>query len=83
MSPLLEDIVELVYMGYPLFVIRTLVHSLPCSRVAQICRTTVRTWISLRKDRMVDDKKDQRQKPRNGGSGARLILGGGIVVEAR
>ena len=68
---LLEDIVELVYMGYPLSVIRGLVHPLPCSRVAQICRKTVRTWISLRKNRMVDDKKDQRQKPRNGGSGAR------------
>ena len=62
---LLEDIVELVYMGYPLSVIRGLVHSLPCSRVAQICRQTVRTWISLRKNRMVDDKRDQRQKPRN------------------
>ena len=68
---LLEDIVELVYMGYFLSVIRGLVHSLPCSRVAQIGRKTVRTWISLRKNRMVDDKKDLRPKPRNGGSGAR------------
>ena len=38
---LLEDVVELVYMGYPLSVIPGLVHSLPCSRVAQICRKTV------------------------------------------
>ena len=52
---LLADIVELVYTGYPLSVIRGLVHSLPCSRVAQICRKTVLTWISLRKNRMVDD----------------------------
>ena len=44
---LLEDVVELVCMGYPLSVIRGLVHSLPCSRVTQICRKTVRTWISL------------------------------------
>ena len=73
----MEDIVELVYMGYPLSVIRGLVHSLPCSRVAQIGRKTVRTWISLRKNRMVDDKKDQRPKPRNGGSGARRERSGG------
>ena len=38
---LLEDIVELVYIGYPLSVIRGFVHSLPCSRVAQIGRKTV------------------------------------------
>ena len=38
---LLEDTVELVYMGYPLSVIRGLVHSLPCCRVAQIGRKTV------------------------------------------
>ena len=66
---LLEDIVELVYMGYPLSVIRGLVHSLPCSRVTQIGRKTVRTWLFFCKERMVlDDKKDQRQKPRRGGS---------------
>ena len=63
---LLEDIVELVYMGYLLSVIRGLVHSLPCSRVAQIGRKTVQTWIFLHKNRMVDDKKDLRPKPRNG-----------------
>ena len=33
---LLEDVVELVYVGYRLSVIRGLVRSLPCSRVAQI-----------------------------------------------
>ena len=33
---LLEDVVELVCMGYPLSVIGCLVHSLPCSRVTQI-----------------------------------------------
>ena len=38
---------------------------------------TVRTWISLRKNRMVDDKKDQLQNPRNGGSGARRERSGG------
>ena len=64
-------------MGYPLSVIRGLVHSLPCSRVAQIGRKTVRTWISFRKNRMVDDKKDQRQKPRNGSNGARRERFGG------
>ena len=64
-------------LGYPLSVIRGLVHSLPCSRVAQICRKTVRTRTSLRKNRMVDDKKDQRQKLRNGGSGARRERSGG------
>ena len=59
-------------MGYPLSVIRGLVHSLPCSRVTQIGRKTVRTWLSFCKERMVlDDKKDQRQKPRHGGSGNR------------
>ena len=68
----LEDIVELVHMGYPLSVIRDLVHSLPCSRVTQIGRKTVRTWLFFCKERMVlDDKKDQRQKPRHGGSGNR------------
>ena len=71
---LLEDLVELVFLGYPLSVIRGLVHSLPCSRVAQIGRKTVRTWISLRKNRMVDDKKDLRPKPRNGSSGARRTV---------
>ena len=35
---LLEDVVELVFLEYPLSVIRGLVHSLNCSRVAQICR---------------------------------------------
>ena len=30
---LLEDVVELVYTGYPVSVVRGLVHSLPCSRV--------------------------------------------------
>ena len=75
---LLEDVVELVYVGYPLSVIRSLVRSLPCSRVAQIGRKTVRTWISLCKNRMVlDDEKDQRQKPRHGGSGARRGRSGG------
>ena len=73
----LEDIEELVYMGYPLSVIRGLVHSLPCSCVAQIGRKTVRTWTSLRKNRKVDDKKDLRPKPRNGGSGARRGRSGG------
>ena len=67
---------------HPLSVIRGLVHSLPCSRVVQICRKTVRTWVSLRKNRMVDDKKDQRQKPR-GEVWWPQSLGGGIVVEAR
>ena len=43
---LLEDVVELVFWGYPLSVIRGLVHSLPCSRVAQIGRKTVRTWLA-------------------------------------
>ena len=76
-APLLEDIVELVFLEYPLSVIRGLVHSLPCSRVAQIGRNTVRTWISLRKNRMVDDKKDLRPKPRNGSSGARRGRSGG------
>ena len=73
---LLEDIVELVYMGYPLSVIRGLVHSLPCSRVTQISRKTVRTWLSFGKERMVlDDKKDQRQKPRHGAAGiAEVVL---------
>ena len=70
-------IVELVYMKYTLSVIRGLVHSLPCSRAAQICRKTVRTWFFLRKNRMVDDRKDQRQKPRNGSSGARRGWSGG------
>ena len=87
---LLEDVVELLYVGYPLSVIRSLVRSLPCSRVAQIGRKTVRTWISLCKNRMVlDDEKDQRQKIRHGGSGlgvvglvAAEILGGGVVVVA-
>ena len=67
--------------------LRGLVHSLPCSRAAQICRKTVRTWISLTKNRMVDDEKDQRTEPRNGCSGARRgrsggrrHLGGEIVV---
>ena len=57
----------------------TLVRSLLCSRVVQICRTTVRTcnFISLRKSRMEDDKKDQRQKPRHGSSGARRGRSGG------
>ena len=32
---LLEDVVELVYMGYPLSVIGSLVRSLPCSRVTR------------------------------------------------
>ena len=69
---LLEDIVELVFLGYHLSVIRGLVHSLPCSRITQIGRKTVRTWLSFCKERMVlDDKKDQRQKPRHGGSGNR------------
>ena len=67
----------MVFLGYPLSVIRGLVHSLPCSRAAQICRKTVRTWISLRKNRMVDDKKDQRQKPRKWSSGARRVRSGG------
>ena len=35
---LLEDVVELVFLEYPLSVIRGLVHSLNCCRVAQICR---------------------------------------------
>ena len=34
---------------HPLSLIRGLVQWLPCSRVAQICRKTVRTWISLRR----------------------------------
>ena len=46
---LLEDVVELVCMVYPLSVIRGLVHSVPCSRVAQIGRKTVRTWLSFYK----------------------------------
>ena len=33
--------------------------------------------ISLRKNRMVDDKKDQRQKPRKWSSGARRVRSGG------
>ena len=40
---LLEYVVELVFLGYPFSVIRGLVHSLPCSRVTQIGRKTVRT----------------------------------------
>ena len=64
---LLGDVVELVYMGYPLSVIRGLVRSLLCSRVAKVGRKTVKTVISLCKNRMVlDDKKQQRQKPRHG-----------------
>ena len=39
---LLEDVVEQVYMGYPVSVVRGLVRSLPCSRVAQIRRKIVR-----------------------------------------
>ena len=63
---LLEDVVELVHTGYPVSVVRGLVHSLSCSRVAQICRQTVRTWILLGQSLTVlDDKKDQRQKPRH------------------
>ena len=74
-----EDMVELVFWGYPLSIIRGRVHSLPCSRVAQICRKTVRTWLSFCKERMVlDDKKDQRQKPRHGGSGNRRGRSGGV-----
>ena len=53
--PRLEDVVELVYMGCPLSVIRGLVHSLPCSRVALIGRKTVRMWLFLCKNRMVLD----------------------------
>ena len=75
---LLEDIVDLVHMEYPLSVIRGLVHSLLCSRVAQIGRKTVRTWLAYCKERMVlDDKKGQRQKPRHGGSGTRRGPSGG------
>ena len=71
---LLEDVVELVYMGHPLSVIWGLVRSLQCRRVVQVGRT----WISLCKNRMVlDDKKDRRQKPRHGGSGARRGRSGG------
>ena len=62
---LLEDVVELVYMGYPLSVIRGLVHSLPCSRVALIGRKTVRMWLFLCKNRMVlDYEMDPKQKHR-------------------
>ena len=76
---LLEDMVELVYVEYPLSVIRDLVHSLPCSRVAQICRKTVRRWLSFCKERMVlDEKKDQRQKPPHGASGNRRGRSGGV-----
>ena len=61
---LLDDAVELVYMGYPLSVIQGLVRSLPCSRVAQIGRKTVRTWISLCGNRMVlYYEMDPKQKP--------------------
>ena len=42
---LLEDVVELVYLRYP-------VSSLPCSRVAQLGRKIVRKWIALRKKEM-------------------------------
>ena len=44
---LLEDMVEFVYTRYPLSVIRGLVHPPACSRVAQICRKTVPTWLSF------------------------------------
>ena len=64
----MEDVVELVYLSYPLSVIQGLVHCLPCSRVAQIGRKTVRMWISLCKNRIVPDyEKDHRQKPRHRG----------------
>ena len=63
---------------YPVPLSLVSVHSLPCSRVAQICRKTVRTWISLSKSRNgLDDQKDQRQTPRRAGSGVRRGRSGG------
>ena len=55
---------NLVYVGYPLSVIRGLVRSMPCSRFTQIGRKTVRTWISLCGNRMVlHYEMDPKQKP--------------------
>ena len=71
---LLEDVVVLVYMGYPLSVIRGLVHSLPCSRVAQICRKTVRTWLSFHKKGMACG---DMQKPQHHRGGNRRDRSGG------
>ena len=64
---------ELVYMGCPLSVIRGLVHSLPCSRVAQIGRKTVRTWISLCRE----GSMAEASAPWQGG----LIVIGQVAVE--
>ena len=66
------------YGGVALYGISSVRHSGPGSRVAQICRKTVRTRLSFCKERMVDDKKDQRQKPRHGGSGNRRGRSGGV-----
>ena len=86
-APPSEDVVELVYMGYPLSVLRGLDHS-PCNRVAQIGRKTVRTWISLCKNRMVPMR---RITGRSLGTvaGGLIVIGWvavesqGIVVEAQ
>ena len=62
---LLEDVEELVSLGCPLSVIRGLVHSLPCSRVVHIGRKTVRTWVSLCKNRMVLHYEMDPKQPRH------------------
>ena len=41
---ILEDLLELNYIGYPYRVLRALAHSIPCSASAQIVRRTVRVW---------------------------------------
>ena len=79
----LEDVLKLVEMGYPLSVIWGLVHSLPCSRVAQIGRKTVRTWISLCKNRMVlHYEMDPKQKPSSPSSSSSSVGWPQRIVES-
>ena len=60
------------HCGIGVYVVSSVCHSGPGPFFA-----VLRAWISLRKNRMVDDKKDQRQKPRNGSSSARRARSGG------
>ena len=77
MARLLEDIVELVYMGYPLSVIRGLVHSLLCSRVAQIvAKLSERGFLFAR----IEWWMIRRISGRNLEMGAAVLVGSGLVA---
>ena len=80
---------NLVYMGYPLSVIRGLVHPLPCSRVAQfVAKLSEHGFLFVRIEwwmmRMIGGRNLEMGAAVlvGGGLVAAEILGGGIVVEA-